>query len=276
MPPIDPHPVHPLPEGWLAPRFSNPAVRAVMTSRQGGSSGGPWASMNLGAHVGDDPAHVADNRARLERHVGAPAIYLEQVHGVAVLAARPQHVQAAPVRADAACTRSPGLALTAQVADCLPVLFASVPTHSPGGAGIAAAHAGWRGLCQGVLEATVQALCGETGAAPGTLEVWLGPCIGPTRFEVGDEVRAAFVQVDAQAESAFEAGSRAGHWWADLRQLARQRLVGAGVPAARIQASDACTASDADRYFSFRRDGTTGRMAAAIALLPSDGRAPPV
>ena len=247
---------------WLRPQWPAPAqVRAVCTTRAGGSSAAPFASFNLGERVGDDPQQVAAHRAQLGQALGARPLFLHQVHGCVVVqadGATPDGLQA-----DGAQTRVRGLACTAQVADCMPVLLCD-----RAGAQVAALHVGWRGLAGtggvGVLERGVSAM----HAAPYQLLAWLGPCIGPQAFEVGDEVRQAFVDADRGAAPCFS-GLRPGKWLADLPALARQRLRAAGVEA--IYGNDAspawCTVSQPGRFFSFRRDGVCGRMAAAIALV---------
>jgi len=238
---------------WIVPDWPAPAaVRALSTTRAGGVSLAPYASLNLGAHVGDDPARVAENRARLRRLLPAEPRWLNQVHGSAV-------VDAAAVAglpdADAAFSRKPGAVCVVMTADCLPVLLCD-----RAGTVVAAAHAGWRGLHGGVVEATVAAM----GVAPGELIAWLGPAIGPQAFEVGGEVRAAFVAADGRAEAAFRPAAQAGKWLADLYLLARQRLAALGVSA--VHGGDCCTVGEADRFFSYRRDGVTGRMASLIWL----------
>jgi hypothetical protein len=238
-----------------------PGVRAAMSLREGGVSAAPWRSLNLGGAVGDDAAAVAENRARFTAALGARPVWLRQVHGARVLrldAASPG--QALPP-ADAAWTDAPGVACTVLVADCLPVLMALRD-----GRAVAAAHAGWRGLVAGVLEATVEALCAGTGARPQDVLAWLGPCIGPRRFEVGEDVLGAFGQTPAAADAErFCSRPRADgspRWLAHLPRLARDRLAGAGVH--DVSRADACTVEDASRFFSFRRDGVTGRCAAAV------------
>jgi YfiH family protein len=232
---------------WPAP----PRVRALQTLRSGGCSPAPWDSFNLGDHVGDDPARVAANRAALRRRLPAGPVWLRQVHGtVAVDAAIcPENAEA-----DAAFARRPGVVCAVMTADCLPVLFCD-----RAGSVVAAAHAGWRGLAAGVLEATVAAL----GVPPGELLAWLGPAIGPAAFEVGDEVRAAFVAGDPEAAAAFAAHAP-GKWLADLPQLARRRLQAAGV--GWTGGGEICTYADPASYFSYRRDGVTGRMATLVWL----------
>jgi YfiH family protein len=251
--------------GHFVPDWPAPAgVRALCTTREGGVSAAPFDGFNLGDHVRDDPAAVAANRAALARLI-APArpVFLQQVHGTAVLAldtATPDGRVA-----DAALVTTPGVAATIMVADCLPVLLA----HGSGRA-VAAAHAGWRGLVGGVLEAAVQAL--HAAAGPGEVVAWLGPAIGPTAFEVGDEVRAAFVAANPAAQAHFLAHATPGKWWADLPALARQRLRSARV--ASVHGNDGsaawCTVSQPSRFFSHRRDaarlGSTGRLAACIWL----------
>jgi YfiH family protein len=242
---------------WPAPA----EVGAAMSLREGGASTGPWAGLNLGTAVGDDAAAVAANRAAYAEALGARPVWLRQVHGVQVLeltALTPDQPEPA---ADAAWTRAPGVACTVQVADCLPVLLALRD-----GRAVAAAHAGWRGLAGGVLQATVQALCSGTAAEPADVLAWMGPCIGPRSFEVGADVLAAFDVVAAAADLPhFAYRPRADgspRWLADLPALARQRLQACGVR--EISACAACTSLDASRFFSFRRDGVCGRMAASV------------
>lgn len=232
---------------WPAPGN----VRAVQTLRTGGCSPAPWDSFNLGDHVGDDAARVAANRAALRRELPGEPLWLQQVHGTQVIDAdQPSDA----VEADAAFARQAGRVCAVMTADCLPVLFCD-----RAGTVVAAAHAGWRGLAAGVLEATIQAMA----VAPGELLVWLGPAIGPLAFEVGDEVRAVFIAHDQDAASAFRPHG-AGKWLADIYLLARQRLSAAGVGS--ITGGDWCTLSDAARFFSYRRDGVTGRQASLIWL----------
>lgn len=241
---------------WLTPDWPIAArVRALSTYRGGGVSEGCYASLNLGAHVGDAPAAVAENRARLKVAAALPAepAWLTQVHGTRV---RDLDKPSDDAPADAAVTRRPGTVCALLTADCLPVLLANeAGTH------LAAAHAGWRGLAAGVLEATVGAL----GVAPSSLLAWLGPAIGPKHFEVSAEVRTAFLGQDPGAAGAFVANAR-GRYMADLYALARRRLAAAGVT--RLFGGGACTFVEAERYYSHRRDGTTGRQA---TLLWRDG-----
>lgn len=232
-----------------------PGVRALQTTRRGGVSGGPWAGFNLGDHVGDDPAAVAANRAALARCLPAMPVWLSQVHGTAVAAIDEMTDCAdglSPPVADAAMARRAGRVCAVMTADCLPLLFSARD-----GSVVAAAHAGWRGLCAGVIEATVAAM----DMPAERLTVWLGPAIGPRAFEVGGEVREAFVARDAAAASAFVHGEE-GRWLADLYGLARQRLAALGVGA--VFGGGECTFADAGRYFSYRRDGVSGRMATLI------------
>jgi len=242
---------------WPAP----PTVFAGMSLRAGGVSRGPWASLNLGGTAGDDPAAVTENRARFTTALGTRPVWLHQVHGAQVARLRADTVGAALPATDAAWTSDPGVACAVLVADCLPVLMALRD-----GSAVAAAHAGWRGLAAGVLEATVQALCTGTGASAADVVAWLGPCIGPRQFEVGADVLAAFGQSSATPDAAlFVSRPRpdgSARWLAHLPRLARQRLASAGVAA--ISEAGACTVEDASSFFSFRRDGITGRHAAAI------------
>ena len=241
---------------WAAPR----SVRAAFTLRRGGVSAPPFDSLNVAAHVGDDSQAVAENRRRLRDGLRLPQepAWMEQVHRTEVLdldlsdlAAR---AASSSVAADAALTRRAGRVCVVQVADCLPVLFAARD-----GSAVAAAHAGWRGLAAGVLEATVKSLAVD----PGGLLAWIGPGIGPAHFEVGDEVRGAFLAHDNAAAAAFSINTR-GRWQCDLPLLARARLAALGIAA--VTGGTWCTYADASRFFSFRRDGRCGRMAAVIWL----------
>jgi YfiH family protein len=251
--------------GWLEPDWPAPAgVRALSTFRTGGASGAPYASLNLGGHVGDAAAAVAENRRRLAAEAGLPGepVWLSQVHGISVadLDAPADGLRdagavgAAPPAADAAFSRQPGSVCAILTADCLPLLL----TADTWGL-VAAAHAGWRGLAGGVIEATVRALA----VPPARLMAWLGPAIGPGHFEVGAEVREALLSSDPGAESAFAPNTR-GRYMADLSALARRRLAALGV--ARIYGGGECTFAAAERYFSHRRDGITGRQATLIWL----------
>lgn len=235
---------------WTLPK----SVRAVSSTRVGGVSCPPWDSLNLGAHVGDDSCHVLANRQHLVEQGDLPAMpyWLEQVHGTEVLQLDGNRPVA--LRADAAYTRQRGVPCAIMTADCLPVLFCSVD-----GKEVAAAHAGWRGLCQGILESTLAAFL----APPEEILVWLGPAIGPDAFEIGPEVREAFLAQSLHNDAAFRpAGEK---FYADIWQLARQRLVHSGVR--HITGGELCTHSDPAQFFSFRRDGVTGRMASLIWLI---------
>ena len=240
------------PGTWLIPEWPAPSrVRALSTTRSGGVSEGPFDSLNLGDHVGDDPAKVQENRARLRAAAAllAEPVWLRQVHGTQIIDAG----DASPgTEADGSVAFDPGVVCAVMTADCLPVLFCDRE-----GSRVGVAHAGWRGLAAGVLEATVRALDCE----PSRLLAWLGPAIGPEAFEVGDEVRAAFVAKHRAAESAFLPSPR-GRWRADLYALARLRLSEAGVDA--LFGGGFCTYADSERFYSYRRDARTGRMASLI------------
>ncbi len=228
-----------------------PGIQALTTTREGGTSQAPWDSLNLGDHVDDDPRAVAENRRRLQEElaIGQPQ-WLTQVHGVAVVQARSDGI----VReADACWTRTPGVVCTVMTADCLPVLFASND-----GKQVAAAHAGWRGLLNGVLEATL-----GTFDQPAEVNAWMGPAIGPLAFEVGPEVRAAFMAHTAEAEICFQPSPmHSDRWLANIYMLAEQRLRAAGVT--NISGGDYCTFSQQSQFFSYRRESRTGRMASLI------------
>jgi len=239
----------------IIPNWPAPAgIRAAFTLRSGGVSQPPFDTFNIAAHVEDDPRAVAENRVLLRARLALPAepAWLEQVHGqrVADLDALPTPDSPGP--ADAAVTRSPGRICAIQVADCMPVLFAAAD-----GSAVGAAHAGWRGLAGGVLQATVVAL----KTPPAELLAWLGPAIGQAHFEVGDEVRAAFLDGDPGAAGAFVANPR-GRWQCDLHALARRKLAALGVQS--VHGGGWCTYAEPGRFFSYRRDGRCGRMAAVI------------
>lgn len=238
---------------WIVPEWpAPPQVRSLLTTRHGGVSRGAYASLNLGDHVGDDPLAVAENRRRLASRLDTSPVWLNQVHGTLVLDAG-QLPSALRPEADASFTRRPGVACAVMTADCLPVLLCD-----KAGSVVAAAHAGWRGLHAGILERTVAAM-----ACPGEeLLAYLGPAIGAQAFEVGDEVRTAFVAANAQDALAFK--PQGGKWLADIYLLARQRLARLGVDA--IFGGDCCTVGEPERFFSYRRDGVTGRMASMIWL----------
>jgi YfiH family protein len=249
------------PADWLRPGFSHPRVGAVMTTRAGGVSRVPYDSLNLRDEVGDDPRAVEINRARLHAAIGRPSLLMQQVHGTVVCRLDEVAHGDRPV-ADACVTATSARACEIQVADCLPVLFA----HR-GGRSVGAAHAGWRGLAGGVLEATLAAVCALAGADPGDIECWLGPCIGPDRFEVGPDVIAAFGADVAKPGPRWRPGVP-GKWLADLSGLARDRLSAAGVRVQRGNDGTAfwCTLSDPGRYFSYRHNARAGRMAALVWL----------
>ncbi|HRQ65136.1 MAG TPA: peptidoglycan editing factor PgeF [Xanthomonadaceae bacterium] len=235
---------------WPAPA----GVRALTTTRDGpGVSEGAFAAFNLGDRCGDEPSSVAANRARLLEMLALPEAprWLSQVHGRDVACFDRDGAPSLP-ESDASVSMRAGRVLAVLTADCLPVLLCSED-----GSGIAVAHAGWRGLAAGVLEATVRAMA----TPPNQVLAWLGPAIGAQRYEVGVEVREAFVMRDAGAASAF-GDVRAGHWHCDLYALARRRLAGCGVT--RVYGGGLCTYSDAARFYSYRRDGRTGRMASLI------------
>lgn len=233
---------------WPAPD----GVKAFFTTRTGGVSSGVHASLNLGVHVQDDPEQVAENRRRLNTLLPAPPVWLNQVHGADVVAAT--KVGNDVVAADASFTIRMNTVCAVMVADCLPVLFCSKD-----GAVVAAAHAGWRGLAAGVLEYTVDAMA----RPPREILAWLGPAIGPAHFEVGADVLAAFTATAAADAAAFATiEGKPDKYLADIYQLARHRLQRVGVQ--DIYGGQSCTVTDAERFFSYRRDGKTGRMAALI------------
>jgi YfiH family protein len=242
---------------WALPA----GVHALCTTRTGGVSQPPFDSLNLGDHVQDDEGAVQANRARLQRHM-APAqpIFLKQVHGVEVVVLD-AHTPQARV-ADACVTTQPHVACTIMVADCMPLLFTDIQ-----GRVVGAAHAGWRGLAAGVIEQTVHTMQQQVATRAKEIQVWLGPCIGPSHFEVGDDVYVAFVSQDEQAQACFEAHPmHANKWLVDLPALARLRLRALGVES--ISGNDSslawCTVAQHSKLFSFRRDGITGRFAVCI------------
>lgn len=256
-----------MPSDALIPEWgAAPNVGALMTTRRGGVSAPPWDNLNLGLASGDRPGCVEENRARLVATTGARPVYLRQVHGSSVVRIDAASLRASAPDADAAWTDVPGIACAVQVADCLPVLFAA-----PFGRAVAAAHAGWRGLAAGVLESTVHALCAGAGCDAGALVAWLGPCIGPREFEVGGDVLQAFGAPNAAVDHPhFRFHPRADgqwRWRADLAGLARDRLRVLGVQ--RVSGGSWCTVEDRSRFFSFRRDGITGRMVAAVWIRSS-------
>ncbi len=237
---------------WITPDWPAPAaVRACVTTRDGGVSVAPYASFNLGNHVGDVPAHVAQNRARVRAALPAEPVWLKQTHGLLVADATLAQPEA---EADASVARQLDRVCVVMTADCLPVLFCD-----QAGTVVGAAHAGWRGLADGILEQTVAAML----VPPGQIMAWLGPAIGPGEFEVGEEVQAIFVADLPGASAAFQA-SKPGKWLADIYQLARLHLARLGVR--QVYGGGLCTYTDATRFYSYRRDGITGRMASLIWL----------
>ncbi len=256
-----------VPADWLAPAWRIAGVGALMTTRAGGGSVGSYASMNVGSAVGDVAATVAANRKRLAAVTGAAPVFLRQVHGARVVRiGGADGAEGATVQeADACVTSEAGVACVIQAADCLPVLLAA-----PAARAVGAAHAGWRGLAAGVVEAALAAVCESAGCAPHEISAWLGACIGPGKFEVGADVLAAFgvdpTDATRPGRARFVASS-GGKWLADLPALARDRLTAAGVT--RIDGGRWCTVSEPSRFFSFRRDGVTGRMAAAVWIAPA-------
>ncbi|NLC36126.1 MAG: peptidoglycan editing factor PgeF [Alcaligenaceae bacterium] len=238
------------------------------TTRAGGVSAGPWESLNLALHVGDDPLAVQENRRRLAAGLPAEPFWLEQVHGRGVVevtgpfTAQPagggallqgEGAANTPPQADAAITTQPGVVLAIMTADCIPVVMADA--H---GRALGVAHAGWRGLAAGVLEATLAALRARLPEAS-AWRAWIGPCIGQQSFEVGDEVRVAFTEQDPDAQQYFTAGRQAGKWQADIAALARHRLLTIGLY--DVEVSGLCTYQRADLFYSYRRSAASGRMA---------------
>ncbi len=238
----------------ILPQWPQPAtVRSCVTTRQGGVSLPPYDALNLGLHVGDDPYAVNANRLSLIDLAGLPAAphWLEQVHGTDVVRLTKSTPYLPTLIADAVYTNQPGVVCAVMTADCLPVLFSSCT-----GDEVAAAHAGWRGLCAGMLEKTVA----EFSAEPSDIVAWLGPAIGAQKFEVGGEVREAFISADAAASEAFQpAGNK---FLADIYHLARLRLMSCGVT--HIYGGEYCTVTDSTTFYSYRRDARTGRMASLI------------
>jgi len=242
-------------EQWIVPDWPAPArVRSLVTTRRGGVSTGAYASLNLGEHVGDDSRAVAENRAQLARRLPSAPRWLNQVHGTTVFCADSEAIGDLPPMADAAFACQPGVVCAVMTADCLPVLLCD-----KAGQVVAVAHAGWRGLQAGVLERTVAAM----GCPGAQLLAYLGPAIGPEAFEVGDEVRAAFLKASDEAVAAFK-GLSPGKWLTNIYLLARQRLARLGVGA--VYGGAYCTVHETERFFSYRRDGVTGRMASLIWL----------
>ncbi len=243
---------------WIEPDWPSPLpVRAFCTTRSGGVSVGAFASLNLADHVGDEPLCVANNRTLIRECLGLPAEprWLQQIHGCSVADAT---ATTANCRADAAIARRPGTVCAVLTADCLPLLLCD-----RAGTGVAAVHAGWRGLADGIVEAAVA----RFAVPPEEILCWLGPGIGPQAFEVGPEVRARFLEQGGEGTEAAFSSARSGKWLADLYALARERLQGCGVD--RVWGGGLCTYSDPQRFFSYRRDGVTGRMASLIWIDPA-------
>ncbi len=241
---------------WIEPDWpAPPRVRALTTTRIGGASRGPYAGLNLGDHVGDEPRAVRQNRELLQRELGLPAqpLWLEQVHGCEVVRVERD---SGGCTADAAMTRESGRVCAVLTADCLPLLLCD-----RAGSRVAAVHAGWRGLLDGVIESALDAL--ELPAEQ--LLCWMGPAIGPDVFEVGSEVRAGFVERDPGSAAAFRP-SPAGRWLADIHALARRRLAARKI--GFVAGGGYCTVSNPGRFYSYRRDGVTGRMASLIWIEP--------
>ena len=242
-----------LPEHCIVPDWPAPAnVKALQTTRHGGVSAAPYDTLNLGMHVGDNPQAVARNRQLLEPLVPSEPVWLEQVHGTVVANA---DASSCRVQADACIARHRGAVCVVMTADCLPILLCD-----EAGTVVAAVHAGWKGLAAGVIEATVNAM----EVAPHRLIAWLGPAIGQEAFEVGAEVRAAFIAHQARAAEAFVAHGGQGKYHADLYLLARQRLEALGIR--KVSGGNYCTYHQKDKFFSYRRDGVTGRMGTFIWL----------
>ena len=225
-------------------------IVAGTTTRQGGVSGGPYASLNLGTGGGDDPAAVAENRRRLLDHTGGEPVWLRQVHGTSVVTGAPS----GPMEADACIAREPGLTLHVLTADCLPILVAARDASA-----VAAIHAGWRGLAGGIVEQAIRQLA----IASDRLVAWLGPAISRPHFEVGGEVREAFLARDASSDACFEPNA-SGRWQADLYAIATRQLRSLGIE--EIHGGEHCTFGEPDLFFSYRRDGVTGRMASYITI----------
>jgi len=246
-------------EDWLYPVWGAPKhVKAVFTTRHHGYSIGPYASLNLGLHVGDDPIQVMQNRQALTAHIQAQPIWLTQVHGTQVAFIDEQvRLTDTPIEADAAVTRLPAVACTVMVADCLPVLLCD-----RAGTVVAAAHAGWRGLCGGVLSSVIKSM----GVSPDNIIAALGPCIGPACFETGDDVRQQFIAQDTINGDYFRPTAQ-GKWLGDLQSIAMRQLCQMGV--SEISVFDICTTCD-NRFFSYRQEQVTGRFAGIIWIEPHD------
>jgi polyphenol oxidase len=246
---------------WILPDWPSPKnIKAIFTTRKGGVSkniNGVYASFNLAAHVNDNPDAVLQNRIRLRQLLPNDPCWLTQVHG-----SHPFWVdsQCKELEGDAAMSRQSGVVCAVLVADCLPVFLCDTA-----GSVVAIAHAGWRGLVGGIIENTINEM--RKFSQSDQIIAWLGPAIGPDYFVVGDEVRQVFVEYDHQAESAFMRGKTEGKWHANLFDLARHRLADNGV--SQVYGGDICTFSDATRFYSYRRDGVTGRMAGLLWIAQS-------
>ncbi len=247
----------------LAPIVGTPwkGVRYGCTTRDGGVSKGPWASLNLGLNTQDDPQDVAENRRLLAQSLPSEPLWLKQVHGIEIVDADavPASASSPPV-ADASVTTTPGRVLAILTADCAPVVIADLD-----GKAVGVAHAGWRGLAAGVLDSLMVALNARCRDARGW-RAWIGPCIGPANFEVGEDVHRAFVQPDPSASVHFSMGRQAGKWQADLAGLVAHRLAQLGI--ADVERNDSCTFEQASRLYSYRRSPVTGRMATIAWLQP--------
>jgi YfiH family protein len=243
-------------KAWIRPEWQvHPQIHALITNREGGLSLAPYASLNLGSHVGDAPEAVKENRAILRKHLPSEPVWLNQVHGIAVFDADAWDGQSIP-SADAVITTQVNRVLSIMTADCLPVLLVSTDARV-----IGAAHAGWRGLCAGVIEATVIAMRSKLSDPDLEVQAYLGPAIGPKAFEVGAEVRDAFIKQNAKSDLAFQPSHNHGKYLADIYQLARLRLHALGVN--DIRGGEACTYQD-QQFFSYRRDQVTGRLASLL------------
>ncbi len=246
--------IHYITPDWPAPNH----IKAMFTTRQNGFSSGTYAALNLGMHVNDDPYNVVKNRSLLGEYIPSEPLWLKQIHGVNHVWAKSNSLQNQSVAADAVMSREINTVCAVMVADCLPVFLCDTD-----GTIVGIIHAGWRGLAAGIVEKTVAAMQIKCDS----LMAWLGPAIGPEYFEVGDEVKSQFVTFDHQANEAFTPVRQTkipseAKWFADIFLLARQRLVQSGVT--QIYGGGICTYSDSERFFSYRRDGETGRMAALI------------
>lgn len=253
--------MHELNTQWLEPSWPAPQnVRSLISTRRGGSSHGRYASNNLGLHVGDEPASVFSNRQQLNSMLPSEPCWLQQVHGTCVYELGEILPKEAP-EADACYTKTPCRVCSVLTADCLPILLCSADAQE-----VAAVHAGWRGLAAGVVSAAVE----QFHSPPSSILAYLGPAISALCFEVGSEVKSAFCRAQEHrayataVENAFTPSAVKGKFYADLKQLARSELVGLGVR--HVFTDDYCTFRDDDQFFSFRRDGVTGRMASVIWL----------